>query len=147
MKNKINILTDENNKLKNELIKADKIITNFNNNYQQDVIFNLNEIIKNKNKEINDLKIELQGNKKRLINFEDIITIQFISSENKINCPIICLKTDTFAEAEERLYRKYEEYRETNNNFSLNGKLILKFKKICENNIQDGDQIQLLDAN
>ena len=62
----------------------------------------------------------------------------------KKNCPIKCLKTDTFAEVEEKLYQRYEEYRETNNNFLGKGKIILRFKKICENNIKDGDKIQLI---
>ena len=54
------------------------------------------------------------------------------------------MKTDTFAAVEEKLYQKYEEYRETNNNFIARGGLILRFKKICENHIEDGDKIQLL---
>ena len=43
-----------------------------------------------------------------------------------------------------KLYQKYEDYRETNNNFIGKGKLILRFKKISENGIEDGDKIQLL---
>ena len=54
------------------------------------------------------------------------------------------MKTDTFAEVEEKLYQKYEEYRETNNNFVAKGKVILRFKKICDNNINDGDKIELI---
>ena len=54
------------------------------------------------------------------------------------------MKTDTFAAVEEKLYQKYEEYRETNNNFYAKGRVILRFKKIFENNIQDGDKIQLV---
>ena len=109
---------------------------------KNNIIFSLNEIIKSKDKEINNLK--LQNNKTGPINFEDIIVVQFTLPEQKINCPIKCLKTDTFAEVEERLYQKYEEFRETNNNFNFKGGNILRFKKICENNIQDGDEIQLL---
>ena len=48
------------------------------------------------------------------------------------------------SEVEEKLYQRYEEYRETNNNFITKGKIILRFKKICENNIQDGDKIELI---
>ena len=142
MKNKINLLTDENIKLKDDLINANKTISNFNNDQLNNIIFSLNEIIKSKDKEINNLK--LQNNKTGPINFEDIIVVQFTLPEQKINCPIKCLKTDTFAEVEERLYQKYEEFRETNNNFNFKGGNILRFKKIGENNIQDGDEIQLL---
>ena len=145
MKNTINELKNENKKLNNELIKAQKIISNFKNNNQQNInINNLNEIIKNKDIEINNLKLQIQNNKKEPVNFDDIIVIHFISKDQKINCAIKCLKTDTFAEVEEKLYQKYEEYRETNNNFIAKGRVILRFKKICENNIENGDKVQLI---
>ena len=44
----------------------------------------------------------------------------------------------------EKLYQKYEEYRETNNNCITKGKLVLRFKKICDNDIKDGDIVQLI---
>ena len=145
MKNKINILSDENIKLKNDLAKSNKIISNFyNNNLQNNNNSNLNEIIMNKDIEIYNLKLQLQNNKKAPVNFDDIIAIQFISTDQRISYPIKCLKSDTFAEVEEKLYQQYEEYRETNNNFISKGRSILRFKKICENNIQDGDKIQLV---
>ena len=147
MKNKINLLTIENMKLKNDLSNANEIISNFNrNNQQNNNISSLNEIINNKDIEITNLKLQL---KKRninanMVNIDDIIVIQFISTDQKINCAIKTLKTDTFAEVEEKLYQKYPEYRETNNNFIFKGKIILKFKTVFENNIQDGEKIQLL---
>ena len=142
MKNKIDELKNENKKLNNELIKAQKIISNFKNNNQQNInINNLNEIIKNKDIEINNLKLQIQNNKKAPFNFDDIIVIHFISTDQKINCAIKCLKTDTFAEVEEKLYQKYEKYRETNNNFVAKWKIILRFKKICDNNINDGENL------
>ena len=138
MKNQINLLN-------NELAEAKKIISNIkNNNQQNNNISNLNEIIRNKDIEINNLKLELKNNKKTPVYFEDIINVHFISTDQKINYPITCLKTDTFASVEEKLYQKYEEYREKNNNFIAKGRLILRFKKICENNIENGDKIQLL---
>ena len=154
LKNKINQLKIDNDKLNTELIKANKIISNFNNiqNNQQgnnNIINNLNEMIKMKDDIINDLKNKLQnsGNdNNKLFNFNDILYVHFISQDKKINQPIKCLKTDTFAEVEERLYQQYEEYRETNNNFITKGKIVLRFKKICENNIKDGDKIQLVNA-
>ena len=145
MKNIINELKNENKELNNELIKAQKIISNFKNNNQQNInINNLNEIIKNKDIEINNLKLQIQNKNNNFVNFNDIIIVHFISTDQKINCPINCLKTDTFAEVEEKLYQKYEEYRETNNNFIAKGRVILRFKKICENNIENGDKVQLI---
>ena len=150
LKDKINKLTNDNNKLNNELIKANKIISNYyisnnkskdNNSYDY-----LLEMMKVKDKEINDLKQQLQNisNNKKSVNYDDIIFIHFISLDQKINCPIKCLKTDIFAEVEEQLYQQYESYRETNNNFITKGNIVLRSKKICENNIQNGDKVQLV---
>ena len=52
MKQKINNLKNDNDELQKELIKAKKIISNFNNNQNNlqnnnNIIFSLNEIIKN----------------------------------------------------------------------------------------------------
>ena len=137
--------------MNDELIKATKIVSEFSlyKNVQQgnnNVINNLNELVKIKDNEINNLKVQLQynSNNKKYVNYNKILVINFISLDQKINCGISCLETDTFAEVEERLYQQYEEYRETNNNFIFKGKLVLRFKKICENNIKNGDKIQLI---
>ena len=139
LKNKINLLNKE-------LAEANKILSNIKNNNQQNnnVNNNLKEIIRNKDIEINNLKLQLQNKNNNFVNFNDIVNVHFISTDQKINYPINCLKTDTFASVEEKLYQKYEEYREKNNNFIAKGRLILRFKKICENNIENGDKIQLL---
>ena len=151
LKNEINKLKEDNNKLNNEIMNYKNIIDNLNiikQNNQENIkmISNLNELILIKDKEINDLKIKLidSGNKNKLINNDDLIFVHFISIDEKIDYGIKCLKTDTFAEVEEKLYKKYEEYRETNNNFCSKGKMILRFKKISENNIQDGGKIYLI---
>jgi len=122
-----------------------KINEKGNNNFNE--INYLKEIIKSKDKEIDFLNIQLkniENDNKKLVDFENIMVVTFISSDQKINYGIKCLKTDTFAEVEEKLYQKYEEYRETNNNFIAKGKLVLRFKKICDNGIKEGDIIQLI---
>ena len=127
------------------MFKNSKNIIQENNN----TIKHLNNLIITKDNIIEDLQNQLKNNIKKdnLVNFDNILFIHFISLDQKINCGIKCLKTDTFAEVEEKLYQKYEEYRETNNNFITNGKVVLRFKKICENNIKDGDKIQLINVN
>ena len=151
LKNEINKLKEDNNKLNNEIMNYKNIIDNLNiikQNNQENIkmISNLNELILIKDKEINELKLKLidSGNKNKLINNDDLIFVHFISIDEKIDYGIKCLKTDTFAEVEEKLYMKYEEYRETNNNFCSKGKMTLRFKKISENNIQDGGKIYLI---
>ena len=71
------------------------------------------------------------------------MVINFISIDSTVHYGIKCLPTDIFAEIEEKLYKKYDNLRETNNMFTVNAKPILRFKKIKENNIKDGDIIQL----
>ena len=149
LQNEINKLKNDNNKLNNELIKANKIISNFNKNQNNNIdinnkINNLNEMIKMKDIMINDLKNQLKNKEIKTVNYDDILSIHFISLDQNINCAIKCLKTDTFDEVEEKLYQKYGEYRETNNNFTSNGRIVLRFKSISDNHIKDGDKVQLI---
>ena len=154
MKDKIKQLENDNNMLNNEVNKAKKIIAGLNQKQNEEqenqyIILSLKETIKDQEKKINDLKTQINNtvNIKKSVtgfDFDDIIVVHFISMDQKINCALKCLKTDTFAEVEEKLYQKYDEFRETNNNFIANGKMILRFKKISDNNIHDGDKIQLI---
>ena len=102
-----------------------------------------------KENQINNLKLELQNeknkNNKKTIDINDILDVTFISTDQKINkYPISCFKTDRFAEIEERLYQEFDEFRETNNTFIVNGTTVLRFKKMSENNIKNRDTIQLI---
>ena len=156
LKEEIRKLKEENNKLKNELLKANKIIDNLKNELNKNIpnnneINNLKNIIIIKDNEINKLKNELENeknkNENQFVNYKDIMIIYFTSTDQIINKHAIkCLKTDTFAEVEEKLYRQYEEhkFRETNNTFLVNGGTILRFKKLYENKIKDGNVIQLI---
>ena len=58
-----------------------------------------------------------------------------------IRCGISCLADDTFAEVEEKLYKKFDKFRDTNNVLLFGGNIILRFKKVRENNLHDGDTI------
>ena len=148
LNNEIIKLREENNFLKNELQKANQMINNLKNEQNQQGLYTNNQI-KLKEDEINKLKIELEKlkikEKDKLINFDDIIIISFTSEDKKIDkYPIKCLKTDTFAEVEEKLYQKYDNFRDTNNIFILNEVPILRFKTLSENNIKDGDILKLI---
>jgi len=67
----------------------------------------------------------------------------FTSTDQKVNRAIPCIDSDLFAEVEEKLYKEYPEYRETNNCFLANGKQILRFKTIGDNKIGNGVPIIL----
>ena len=164
LKKENNKLQDENTIFHNELIKINKIIAEFSNNTKDNnnlneitnlkniicnkdkEIINLKNIIVSKESEIMNLKLQLQNNNvnKQLFNIDDVMVINFYSEDKNINYGIKCLKTDTFAEVEEKLYQKYPDYRNTNNNFVAKERIVLRFKKIFENGIIDGDKIQLI---
>ena len=70
--------------------------------------------------------------------------VNFISSDKNIHYAVTCLKANTFAEIEEKLYKQYPQYRETNNNFIANGTQVLRFKTIAENKIENGFPVTLI---
>ena len=141
LKKQINELKQENNKLKNDLLMVNQTLLNYQNNINK-----LNMNLFEKEKELNYLKQKLKnnGNMKQFVDYNNIIVVNFISGDGRINYGIKCLNTDTFAEVEEKLYKIYDEYRNTNNQFVSGGKIIIRFKKIYENNIKDGQKVQLI---
>ena len=74
----------------------------------------------------------------------DIMVINFLSSDQNIRSSIPCLPDDTFAEVEEKLYQQFNEFRDTNNILLFKGTTILRFKKVRENYIHNGDTIQVV---
>ena len=142
-------LKEDNDKLNNELNNAKYTIYNFEDKIKKnlDEINNQNNIILQKDDEIINLKLKiknLENFNTKSFNTNDIVYVHFISSDKNINCPIKCLKNDTFAEVEEKLYQKYRKYRETNNKFLSKEKTVMRFKTIIENSINDGDEIELV---
>ena len=103
-----------------------------------------------KNNQINELKQKLENinlNNNGIneqINKKDIKVVSFITTDHSLFYAVSCSGNDTFAEAEEKLYKEYPEYRETNNTFLANGKEILRFKTINENKIGTGKPIILI---
>ena len=150
LKTEIEKLKKENLDLQNKMQYNNKIINNFknelNNINNNNKINDLKNEIMLKEKEIKNLKNQLNNNNcNKTVNYNDIIVVQFTSTDQKIiNRGIKCLKTDTFAQVEEKLYQVYEEFRETNNTFMANAREVLRFKTMNDNNIKDGDTIQLM---
>ena len=152
---------NEINNLKNELSKAKKIIeqqkltiqelqnklNNYNNtiNNLNNDINNYKNIISKKDLELNNLKSQLNNNINNIpshSNFDSCVN--FISSDQNVHFAASCLKTNTFAEIEEKLYKQYPQYRETNNTFIANGTQVLRFKTIEENKIGNGLPVTLI---
>ena len=147
-----NLKEREIERLRSELANAKRIIEQQKKtiNYLQNELnkyqYNnsLQNIIKQKELEIDNLKLQLKKQEKKLFDFDDIQIVNFISTDSKVHFIIKCVKNDTFAEIEEKLYREYPEYRETNNMFLANGKQILRFKTIEQNNIGNGMPVTLV---
>ena len=145
---------NENKKLKDGLLKANKIIENLKKNQKENsnikILQDENKNLKNqlylKENEINQMKLQLKNNnkKKPLYQLDDIMVINFISTDSSIHEGIKCVETDTFAEVEEKLYQIYDNFRDTNNMFTINGRPILRFRNLKENKIRDGDKVLLL---
>ena len=145
--------------LKNQLIKANKIIEqqkstinelqNKLNSYNTN-INNYQNIINQKDLELNNLRMQLNNMKNNIqsnnmfININDMMTVNFISMDQTVHFAIPCLKTNTFAEIEEKLYKQYPQYRATNNSFLANGTQVLRFKTIAENKIGNGLPVTLV---
>ena len=148
----------ENTNLKSNLDRANQINENLQrnqinySNYQiliqnlQNENNNLKTQLIIKDNEINHLKLKIKNNKKEdeYVNINDIMVVNFISTDNSVHCGIKCMPSYTFAKVEEELYQFYDNLRNTNNAFIVKGRPILRFKKICENNIKNGDIVQLI---
>ena len=145
-KNKSYLLQENYNKMKNQY---EEKLKQFNDLYRNgDNKKYLNEsIIKTileKDKEINELKKKLSRYPFELNEGEKIMTINFISDNQKINnYSIICKNTDIFHNIEKRLYEEYKEFYESENYFTVNGNKIHKLKSLDENNIKNNDVIML----
>ena len=72
---------------------------------------------------------------------KNIIFVTFLSSDQKIRYSIPCKKTDSFSKIEQKLYKKFPEYKDKNIYFLVNGEKIDVNKTLEENNIKDGDVI------
>ena len=76
---------------------------------------------------------------------DEIMIVYFQTQDQEINhVGIKCLPSDTFADVEEKIYKKFNNYRNTNNTPICNGRIVLRFKTLSENNIKDENVVQLI---
>ena len=139
-KNKINEL--ENKIIKLELIikEKDNIINEYKQNKEIKNISNNNNYIN----KIKELEKEIEKYKNYcLLPGEKLITIKFISIDQSINFETFAKKTDNIEKLENSLYEKYPKYKDTENYFLVNGKILNKHKTLDENKIKDNDILTL----
>jgi len=131
------------NKIKNlELIikEKDNIINEYNMKEIKNISNNDNDYINR----IKELEQEIEKFKKYcLLPGEKLITVKFISIDQKINFDIVAKNTDNFTKLEASLYEKYPKYKDTENYFHVNGKKLNRHRTLEENKIKDNDILTL----
>ena len=143
----------ENDKLKEDLINAKKIISDIKNNQNNQMNNNefrsLKDEIKKLNikltDEIKGLKGEIRNNslENMKANYKDIKFVTFVSMDSTVQCGIKSLSKNASDQLKEKLHKKNDNLKDTNNMFIAKSKPILSFEKINENNIKDDNIHQL----
>ena len=137
---------EEINELKNKNKELEQKINNLKNlspeNYEKNNILELIEEIRQKDKEIKELKSNLPF---ELSKGEKLMSVIFISSDQKIHHSIICKNTDKFNRLENVLYNveEYKEFLNSENYFLVRGRKINKYLSLDENGIKNNDIIML----
>ena len=106
------------------------------------VLFDSHKNIDDKMEELED-EIKLFRKYYNFLPEEKLITINFISVDQELNCVMIAKNTDLFAKIEVDLYNKNEKYKLTENYFLVNGKKINKHFTLKDNEIKNKDTITL----
>jgi len=127
--------------LKNELNEKINQLKDYEQKFDIDNII-INNLKKNKDEFINKIDM-LEKEVTNRINRNEMMCVNFTSSDQYINYSIPCTSSDIFAELEEKLYKEYPKYRETKKVFLHNGDSILRSKTIAENKIESGKPILL----
>jgi len=140
-KKKIIELENKIKKLELKIEEKDIVINEYNKTKE------LQNISNNNNTNINKIK-ELEKEIEKYKNYcllpgEKLITINFISIDQKINFNTFAKKTDIFSKLETSLYEYYPQFKETENYFLVNGKKLNRHKTLEENKINDNDTLTL----
>ena len=132
----INMINKEKN-LINELNEKLKNLNNsLNRSINKDKINELYEEIRRKDKIISSFPVKLSEGEK-------LLSVIFVSVDQKIHYSTICKNTDKFSKIENLLYNAYPEYIKTENHFFVNGNKVNKYKSLENNKIKNNDIIML----
>ena len=130
IKTKIDLI----NNIKKEM---EELKNKSNNTIDIKIIKDTFQIYKNK---ANEIKLNIPPPPK---SEEKLMSVIFKSFDEDINYSVICKNNDKFEKIESLLYDRYPEYKNSNNNFLLNGKKIERNKNLDDNNIKNSDIITL----
>jgi len=161
LKSNLDKYKKENDKLKEDLINAKKIISDIKNNHNNQMNNNEFRSLKDEMKKLkneltdeikNEIKNEVKGLKGEIrnnslenmkTNYKDIKFVTFVSMDSTFQCGIKSLSKDASDKLKEKLHKKNDNLKNTNNMFIAKSKPILSFEKINENNIRDDNIHQL----
>jgi hypothetical protein len=134
-----------------EILKNKNIILNNDNNSLKEKIKILENNLKAKNNELQNLLSK--NNNNNIINYkitsinpgEEILAINFVSNgvQDIGHYNLICKNTDLFVRLEERLYQEFPDFKNYETYFEVNTRRIKRFKTIEENNIKNNDIINV----
>jgi hypothetical protein len=97
-------------------------------------------------KNIEEMKKEIKKLKDRpstLSSEDNLISVTFVSADQKVFFSLSCKSNDKFYIIESLLYDRYPEYIEYENYFLVNGNKLNRNKTLQENHIRDNDTIVL----
>ena len=138
--NKQNLNEKENinlyNQDKNIINESNEKLLNLNNYISKEKYNQLLEEINIKDKILSNYPI-------KLLEGEKLMSVIFVSVDQKIHYSVICKNTDKFNIIENMLYEEYPEYMETENYFMVNGNKVNKYKSLELNKIKNHDIIVL----
>ena len=138
-KQNININNEDKNIIHELSEKLKFLNKNLNNNINKEKYNELLEEIRIKDNIISNYPIKLSEGEK-------LISVIFVSLDQKVHYSVICKNTDKFNIIENKLYEEYPEYLESENYFIVNGNKINKYKSLEFNKIKNNDIIMLKTA-
>ena len=154
LSNELKKTEEENKRLNSELIERKNEISRLNNELIQEK--NNNEKLNQKIVEINEEKEKLLKELKEkdiiiedlksrypfpILKGEKLMTVNFVSYDDKIHYSIICKNSDPFIRLEKLLCEKYPCFSNSEYNFFVNDNKVTKDKSLDFNNINDNEII------
>lgn len=154
LSNELKKTEEENKRLNSELIEGKNEISRLNNelikekNNNEKLNQKIVEINEEKEKLLKELKekdIIIEDLKSRypfpILQGEKLMTVNFVSYDDKIHYSIICKNSDPFIRLEKLLYEKYPCFSNSEYNFFVNDNKVTKDKSLDFNNINDNEII------
>ena len=144
---RLNQTIKENENMLGNLMKSNKILIKKINELEETIKImkekNFNKAILAKDNEIIKLKDEVSKFPYKLLEGEKLMSVIISTIDQNINFSTICKSNDKFKIIEEKFYKIYLEYLESNSIFILGGQEINVNKSLEQNNIKNNDIIYL----